>query len=94
MVESAEFIQAFQDEAQKTMNRVKNMVDAFVVNTADPVMATTPKDVVWKRGKTRLYRYHRPDGTQNATRFRTPYIIAPWLGISRTNVLDMLPGNS
>ena len=51
MVESAEFIQAFQDEAQKTMNRVKNMVDAFVVNTADPVMSQTPKDVVWKRGK-------------------------------------------
>ena len=23
-----------------------------------------------------------------------PYIIVPWLGISRTNVLDMLPGNS
>ena len=52
MVESAEFIQAFQDEAQKTMNRVKNLVAAFVVNTADPIMAATPKDVVWKRSKT------------------------------------------
>ena len=94
MVESAEFTQVFQAEAQKTMNRVKNMVDAFVVNTADPVMAQTPKDVVWKRGKTRLYRYRRPDDSQSATRSGMPYIIVPWLGISRTNVLDMLPGNS
>ena len=50
----------------------------------------TPKDVVWKRGKMQLYRYH----AQTAALNPIPTPIAPWLGISRPYVLDMLPGHS
>ncbi len=53
-------------------------------------MSSTPKDVVWKRGKTKLFRYRR----QTDYVYPVPYVMVPWLGISRTHVLDLLPGNS
>src|SRR5215510_593109 len=53
-------------------------------------MGMTPKDVLWKRGKIQLYRYH----AQTASLKPIPYFIVPWLGISRPYVLDMLPGHS
>ena len=58
MVSSAEFASKFREEAQKNMERVQTMVDNFVVNPADPPMALTHREVIWKRGKARLFRYH------------------------------------
>ncbi len=88
--QAQEFARAFQEETQKTMKRYQNLVNAFAVNPSDPPMGATPKDVVWKRGKTQLFHY-RP---QKKDVYPVPYIIVPWLGISRTHILDMLPGNS
>lgn len=90
MVDSAEYIEAFRSEAQKTIKRGQNMVDFFVINPSDPPMGATPKDVVWKRGKTQLFHYL----PRKETLHTVPYLIVPWLGISRTHILDMLPGNS
>ncbi len=81
---------AFQDETGKNLERFGNFMEEFVVSPSDPPVGSTPKDVVWKRGKSRLYHY-RP---QTARVFPVPYVIVPWLGISRTYVLDLLPGNS
>ena len=91
MVNSTDFAAKFQEEAQRNMERAQAMVDAFVVNPADPPMALTPNEVIWKRGKARLYRYHSA-GTPVA--YPTPYLIVPWLGISRPYVLDLMPGAS
>ena len=91
MVNSAEFSAKLQEEARKNMERGQAMVDAFVVNPADPPMALTPHEVIWKRGKTRLLRYH---STESPILHPTPYIIVPWLGISRPYVLDLMPGAS
>ena len=91
MVNSTEFSAKFQEEAQKNMERAQAMVDAFVVNPADPPMALTPREVIWKRGKARLYRYH---STETPVAWPTPYLIVPWLGISRPYVLDLMPGAS
>ncbi len=85
-----EFAGAFQEHMTRTNKRVQNLVDAFVVSPADPPMSSTPKDVVWKRGKTKLFRYRR----QTDYVYPVPYVMVPWLGISRTHVLDLLPGNS
>ena len=82
--------QAIQEELQKNAQRFQALIDGFAVNPADPVIASTPKDVVWKRCKARLYRYH----SQTDEVHPTPYLIVPWLGISRSHVLDLLPGNS
>ena len=53
------------------------LVDNFVVNPADPPMALTHREIIWKRGKTRLYRYHSND---TPVAYPTPYLIVPWLG--------------
>ena len=90
MADSTEFTAQFQEEAKTTVNRIQAVIDSFVVNPVDPPIAVTPNEVIWRRGKTRLLRY-RP---QNPTPKPLPYLIIPWLGISRPYVLDLLPGNS
>ena len=91
MVNSTEFADKFREEAQKNMERAQAMVDAFVVNPADPPMALTHREIIWKRGKTRLYRYH---SLETPVAHPSPYLIVPWLGISRPYVLDLMPGAS
>lgn len=78
------------DPLQYVLDRVANWFETFVVNPAGPPLGLTPKDVVWKRGKVRLYRYRQ----QTDNIFPVPYLIVPWVGISRTYILDLLPGNS
>ncbi len=90
MVSSAEFMSQVQQDALKSMQRAQAMVDSFVTNPADPPIGVTPYEVIWKRGKTRLLRY----GSAETARYPLPYLIVPWLGISRPYVLDLLPGNS
>ena len=54
-------------------------------------MALTPHEVIWKRGKTRLLRYY---SVERPVAYPTPFLIIPWLGISRPYVLDLMPGAS
>ncbi len=89
-VQDPEYARAMQDEMWRNMERWGNWANEFVVNPADPPMAQTPRDVVWKRGKTTLYRYR----LQTEQTCPIPYLMVPWLGISRSYVLDMLPGHS
>ena len=90
MVESTDFKSQSQQEAQRNMSRAQAVIDSFVVNPSAPPIAVTPHEIVWKRGKARLLRY-RPQGQTSRP---LPYMIVPWLGISRPYVLDLLPGNS
>jgi polyhydroxyalkanoate synthase len=90
MLQAPEFAQAFQAEALKNLQRWSNWTEDFVSHPADPAVGTTPRDVLWKRGKVQLYRY-RP---QREALHPTPYLIVPWLGISRPYILDLLPGHS
>ena len=76
MTQAYDMTRAVQDEALKQAQRWQNWVDSFVLNPADPPMGMTPKDVVWKRGKIQLYRYH----AQTASLNPIPYFIVPWLG--------------
>lgn len=81
---------AYWEESFKTAERWNNWFDAFVSNPADPAIGVSPKDVIWRRGKTQLYHYH----PQTESVAPQPYLIVPWLGISRPTVLDLLPGQS
>ena len=51
-------------------------------------MGRTPKDVVWRRHKSELWRYR-----SDARRYRPPLVIVHSL-VSRSYVLDLYPGNS
>jgi len=55
--QDAEFATAFQAELERDASRIKNLVQAFVTDPADPPVGQTPRDEVWRRGKSRLYRY-------------------------------------
>ena len=88
--QAQELTGALQEEATKTAQRVAGWAQSFVFNPADPPIGSTPRDMVWKRGKAQLFRYRR----QTDRTYPVPYLIVPWLGISRPTVLDMLPGNS
>src|SRR2546430_9409424 len=89
MMQAAECTQAMQNELHKNLTRWSNWMSDFVVSPAEPPMAQTPRDLVWKRGKIQLYRYP----AQAAQRQPLPYFMVPWLGISRPYILDMLPGD-
>ena len=90
MVSQAEFVSQFQEDMQEHLKRAQALIDSFVINPAEPPVEVTPYEVIWKRGKVRLLRY----GERDQIKYRTPYLIVPWLGISRPYVLDLLPGNS
>ena len=88
-----ETTQPFQEawqEVRKTLDRLPNLTEEFLQNPADPSVGMTPREVVWKRGKFRLFRYP----SQKMPTSPVPYFIVPWLGLSRSFVLDLLPGNS
>ena len=89
-VQAPAFARALQDEMTRTMQRWNTWTQAFLLDPADPPMGQTPKEVIWKRGKIRLYHYL----PQVERRHTLPYFIVPWLGISRPYILDMLPGHS
>jgi polyhydroxyalkanoate synthase len=88
--QAPQYAAAMQQELWHNMERWGTWVSEFVVNPADPPMGQTPRDLVWRRGKITLHRYQ----PQTATLNPYPYLIVPWLGISRPYILDMLPGHS
>ncbi|HEY1516586.1 MAG TPA: alpha/beta fold hydrolase [Solirubrobacteraceae bacterium] len=61
---------------------------AHLAGANRPVMAQTPRDVVWKRDKARLWRYRSED-----RRYRPPVLIVHSL-VSKSYVLDLLPNAS
>jgi polyhydroxyalkanoate synthase len=53
-----------------------------------PVLGQTPKDTVWRSGKTELWRY------RSDTRSRMPPLLFVHSLVSRSYVFDLAPGNS
>src|SRR3954468_8849982 len=60
----------------------------YVRGTHAPKVGATPKEVVWRRGKAELWRYH--NGT---VRYGPPVLIVHSL-VSRSYILDLRPGSS
>jgi poly[(R)-3-hydroxyalkanoate] polymerase subunit PhaC len=61
---------------------------AYLAGANRPVMGQTPRDLIWKRDKARLWRYRSKD-----RRFRPPVLIVHSL-VSKSYILDLLPGTS
>jgi poly[(R)-3-hydroxyalkanoate] polymerase subunit PhaC len=60
----------------------------YLAGTLEPRVARTPRDLVWKLDKARLWRYRNP-----GPRHRPPILIVHSL-VSKSYILDLLPGNS
>ena len=61
---------------------------AYLAGAKRPTMGQTPRDLVWKRDKARLWRYRSDD-----RRFGPPVLIVHSL-VSKSYILDLLPGTS
>jgi poly[(R)-3-hydroxyalkanoate] polymerase subunit PhaC len=84
---SSEVVKQWQEEFDRTVKRVRNLTD-MVLNPTSPRVGQTPREEVYKRNKSRLYRY------ASRRSHRTPVLFVPNLGISRPYIFDLLPGGS
>jgi polyhydroxyalkanoate synthase len=74
-------------DVQRALQRSRNGL-RYAAGTQRPKVGRTPKDVVWRRHKSELWRYR-----SDARRYRPPLVIVHSL-VSRSYVLDLYPGNS
>jgi len=74
-------------DVERSILRARNGV-RYVRGTHRPRLGVTPRDVVWRSGKAQLWRYRGP-----GIRYGPPVVIVHSL-VSRSYILDLLPGNS
>jgi polyhydroxyalkanoate synthase len=83
----AETIKKWQEELDRGIRRLRNLHE-LMTNPVEPKTGQTPRVEVYKRNKSRLYRY------ESKRTQRTPVLFVPNLGISRPYIFDLLPGGS
>lgn len=83
----ADILSRVRRDAERNVMRTRNGI-RLATGTSRPRLGTTPKDVVWERGRSQLWRY-RNDNVRHAP----PLFLIPSL-VSRSYVLDLTPGNS
>jgi poly[(R)-3-hydroxyalkanoate] polymerase subunit PhaC len=84
---SPERLKQWREELDRNSRRLINLT-RMVGAPADPKVGQTPREEIYKRNKSRLYRY------ASTRRHRTPLLFVPNLGISRPYIFDLLPGGS
>jgi polyhydroxyalkanoate synthase len=83
----ADLITRVNRDVERSILRARNGL-RYARGTHRPKLGTTPKDVVWRRGKAQLWRYRSP-----GVRHAPPVVIVHSL-VSRSYILDLRPGNS
>ena len=76
------------EEYQKMYNRVKRVTDVLTVE-AEPEVGPTPKEVIWTKNKTKLYRYI----SDQPKKHKVPLLMVYAL-INKPYVLDLTQGSS
>src|SRR3989338_4106321 len=84
---SPETVKQWQEELEKNVKRLRNL-QTIVAGGTEPKVGQTPREEVYKKNKSRLYRY------ASARTHRTPLLFVPNLGISRPYIFDLLPNGS
>lgn len=74
-------------ELERTLLRTRNGI-RLVAGSSGPRVGASPKDVVWRRGRAELWRYHGGE-----VRYAQPILIVFSL-VSRSYILDLRPGHS
>jgi polyhydroxyalkanoate synthase len=72
---------------ERQMLRARNGL-GYLAGTKHPAVAQTPRTLVWRRDKARLWRYR-----SDVRSVRPPILIVHSL-VSKSYILDLLPGNS
>src|SRR5256884_1214929 len=76
----------WREELDKNFRRLANL--HALVTKPEPKVGQTPREEVYKKNKSRLYRY------ASSRHHATPLLFVPNLGISRPYIFDLLPGGS
>ena len=80
---SPEMVARFQEEMGRNFLRMKNFGE-MVMNPKEPAVGPTPREVIYKKNKSRVYRY------ASSRTVRTPVLFVPNLGISRPYIFDLM----
>ena len=83
----AEVLARVRADVERQAVRYRNGLK-YVAGVGRPQVGQTPKDVIWKRDKAELWRYH-----SDRRQWRPPVFIIYSL-VSRSYVLDLSPGNT
>src|SRR5438067_8894976 len=83
---SPETVKQGQEELDRNVRRLTNL--GKLRTASEPRTGQTPRQEIYKRNKSRLYRY------ASSRRHRTPILFVPNLGISRPYIFDLLPNGS
>src|SRR5256884_1215591 len=83
----AETVTQWQEELERVVRRAENL-HRMLTNPQEPKVGQTPREEIYKKNKSRLYRY------QSKRTRTTPLLFVPNLGISRPYIFDLLPGGS
>ncbi|MCZ7528466.1 MAG: alpha/beta fold hydrolase [Acidimicrobiia bacterium] len=85
--DDAPLLVTLRRDVERSLLRARNGLK-YLAGLDRPTVGATPKDMVWQRGKTRLWRYRSDD-----VRYAPPVVLVHSL-ISRSYILDLRPGNS
>ncbi len=84
---ASELLAQWQEEMARNLLRMQNLA-AMVMNQDEPAVGRTPREEIYRKNKSRLYRY------RSLPKHRTPVFFVPNLGISRPYIFDLLAGGS
>mgnify|MGYP003575328488 FL=1 len=82
------FIPTVSNEYQQMFNRLKS-VTQVLMKDAEPEVGPTPKEVIWTRNKTKLYRYI----SDQPKKHKTPLLLIYAL-INKPYIMDLTKGSS
>jgi polyhydroxyalkanoate synthase len=80
-------IETLTEEWRRTVQRAARAAE-LCAGGGEPAIGQTPRTLVYRKNKARLYRY------QSARTRRIPVLFVPNLGISRPVIFDLQPGAS
>lgn len=82
-----EAFRQWREEMDRAARRVANLY-RMITDPIEPRTGQTPREEIYKKNKSRLYRY------ASRRSYKTPVLFVPNLGISRPYIFDLLPGAS
>ena len=84
---SAETMERWAEEARRNFLRMKHFGE-MVLTPKEPEIGPTPREEIYRKNKSRLWRY------ASRRTHRTPLLFVPNLGISRPYIFDLMTGGS
>ena len=78
-----ELVEGMQEEARRNVLRMKHFSE-MILNPKEPPVGPTPREEIYRKNKSRLWRY------ASTRTVRTPLLFVPNLGISRPYIFDLM----